>query len=163
MKKIWKGTVLIIMLIIFVGCGASNQKEAMPYSKMSELDTDSISSPEYLIKELGSPNRTITEVKDMEAIINGYIKNIEHPESKGNKVNDAVNNVSYSQLIELAEKRLEIVSSFVALFVSLSILALFLSICGLSFLGCPSILYIFPNCNCIGLCHENFSPILFAL
>lgn len=112
MKKIWKGTVLIIMLIIFVGCGASNQKEAIPYSKMSELDTDSISSPEYLIKVLGSPNRTITEAKDMEAIINGYIKNIEHPESKGNKVNDAVNNVSYSQLIELAEKRLEIVSSF---------------------------------------------------
>lgn len=111
MKKILIGMLLVGIMMVMSGCGTPSQKEAIPYSKLSELETESIDSPEYLIEKFGQPNRTITEVKDMEAIVKGYIKNIDKPDSSGNVATDAVNKASYYDLIDLAEKRLEIISS----------------------------------------------------
>ena len=112
MKKIMSGLIIIgILVFTMVGCGGSGQKEPVPYSKMTEFDTDTISSSKDLIKELGNPKTTITETKDMEAIIEGVIQNLELPRKTGDISRDAVNDVGYSQFIEIAEDRLETVSS----------------------------------------------------
>ncbi|MGX6961102.1 hypothetical protein [Vagococcus xieshaowenii] len=112
MKKIISGLIIIgILAFTMVGCGASGQKEPVPYSKMTEFDTDTIGSSKDLIKELGNPKTIITETKDMEAIIEGVIQNLELPRKTGDISRDAVNEVGYSQFIEIAEDRLETVSS----------------------------------------------------
>lgn len=111
MKKVCISAILVVLMVILVGCGQKTQKEPIQYSQMSEFETSAIELSADVIKEFGEPNKIITNTKDMEAIIRGYKKNLESPKSTGDVATDAVNKLGYAQLIELAEKTLDILSS----------------------------------------------------
>lgn len=107
LKKFTIINMFLLLIITFAGCSDTGQKESIAYSKINEVDTEKIETPEDVIKIIGKPIKIIKETKDMEAIIRGVSKNIKYPKITNNNINDAVNEILYEKMSELYEYQIE--------------------------------------------------------